>query len=159
MSGRILHPSKKRADASALFRCRPKASTAIDYFLSISFVCLQTRPPVETTRSRPPNLAKYSSYHGRKERGGRPEEQPPLRGTQARRLAASIPLIHVCILFVTQKVNPIQGKKQPSMQPLSWTPRPSKSNQTRLSNQIRPYYIEYLANPGCRILHRRFDVA
>ena len=26
--------------------------------------------------------------------GGHPEEQPPLRGTQARRLAASIPLIH-----------------------------------------------------------------
>lgn len=53
--------------------------------------------------------------------GGHPEEQPPLRGTQARRLAASIPLIHATILFVTQKVNPIQGRKQPNMQALSWT--------------------------------------
>lgn len=120
MTGRILHP-KKRAVASTLFRCRPKASTAIDSFLSISSVCLQTRPPVETTRSRPTNLAKYSCHHGRKEKGGCPEEQPPLRRTQARRLAASMPLIHASILFVPQKVNPIQGRKQPSMQPLSWT--------------------------------------
>lgn len=120
MTGRILHP-KKRADTSTLFRCRPKASTAIDSFLSISSVCLQTRPQVETTRSRPTNLAKYSSHHGRKERDGRPEEQPPLRRTQARRSAASMPLIHASILFVPQKVNPIQGRKQPSMQPLSWT--------------------------------------
>ena len=120
MTGRILHP-KKRADASTLFRCRPKASTAIDYFLSKSSGCIKTRPPVETTRSRPPNLAKYSFHHGRKERDGRPEEQPPLRRTQARRLAASMPLIHASILFVPQKVNPIQGRKHPSMQPLSWT--------------------------------------
>ena len=109
LTGRILHP-KKRADASTLFRCRPKASTAIDSFLSISSVCLQTRPQVETTRSRPTNLAKYSSHHGRKERGGRPEEQPPLRRTQARRLAASIPLIHASILFVPKK--PIQSKAE-----------------------------------------------
>lgn len=121
MTGQILHPNKKRADASTLFRCHPKASTAIDYFLSISSVCLQTRPQVKTTRSRPPNLAKYSSHHGRKERSGHPKEEPPLRRTQARRLAASIPLIHASFLFVPQKVNPIQGRKQPSMQPLSWT--------------------------------------
>lgn len=33
LTGRILHLNKKRADASTLFRCRPKASTAIDFIL------------------------------------------------------------------------------------------------------------------------------
>lgn len=158
MTGRILHPNKKRADASTLFRCRPKASTAIDYFLSKSSVCLQARPPVETTRSRPPNLAKYSSHHGRKERDGRPEEQPPLRRTQARRLAASIPLIHASIPFVPKgQSNP---RQKATLHAASFVdPCSSKPDRTRLSNQIRPYYIEYLAYPGCRILRRGFDVA
>lgn len=42
--------TKKRADASALFRCRPKASSAIDLIL-IDITCLTTI--TSTSRSRP----------------------------------------------------------------------------------------------------------
>ena len=51
LPGRILHPNKKkRTDASALFRCRPKASSAIDLIL-IDITCLTTI--TSTSRSRP----------------------------------------------------------------------------------------------------------
>lgn len=42
--------TKKRADASALFRCRPKASSAID-LIQIDITCLTTI--TSTSRSRP----------------------------------------------------------------------------------------------------------
>lgn len=51
LPGRILHPNKKkRTDASALFRCRPKASSAINLIL-IDITCLTTI--TSTSRSRP----------------------------------------------------------------------------------------------------------
>lgn len=43
MAGLILHPNKKRADASTLFGCHPKASTAIDFIL-VDILCLSTGP-------------------------------------------------------------------------------------------------------------------
>lgn len=50
LPGRILHPKKKRTDASTLFKCRPKASSAIDLIL-IDITCLTTI--TSTSRSRP----------------------------------------------------------------------------------------------------------
>lgn len=41
MPSRLNISPKKRADASALFRCRPKASTAIAYIL-VDILCLST---------------------------------------------------------------------------------------------------------------------
>lgn len=46
---------KKRADASTLFRCRPKASTAIDYIL-VDILCLSTGPA-------PKNVISIFSLH------------------------------------------------------------------------------------------------
>lgn len=46
---------KKRADASTLFRCRPKASTAIDYIL-VDILCLSTGPA-------PKNVISIFSFH------------------------------------------------------------------------------------------------
>lgn len=46
---------KKRADASTLFRCRPKASTAIDYIL-VDIPCLSTGPA-------PKNVISIFSLH------------------------------------------------------------------------------------------------
>lgn len=39
----VKYRQKKRADASTLFRCRPKASTAIAYIL-VDILCLSTGP-------------------------------------------------------------------------------------------------------------------
>lgn len=50
-----ISPKKKRADASALFRCRPKASTAIDYIL-VDILCLSTGPA-------PKNVISIFSLH------------------------------------------------------------------------------------------------
>lgn len=60
LAGRILHQNKKRADASTLFRCRPKASTAIGFIL-VKGNCLSTGCPYQgrqslrhKNRGRPP---------------------------------------------------------------------------------------------------------